>query len=542
MLKTARVICYLATLAAASVRAEAGSEALYSTSFEEFPAGGLSEFEDGELDWIGLGKSEITADYHKTGAQCLHLFGGTDNILEIRLDGGMRAARGIRFEAERWTSKSPFQFRILAETWGAWNEVANLDDLVLVGRGFPSRIVLALPGEAPITALRLVTTAPEHAGVLIDDFELLKETPGNVTQAPKVATRPIEKLLDAQALFLSGTEDTHTFRIPALLTALNGDLIAACDARRQSGADLIHVRDIDIVVRRSSDNGRTWSDMELVCDFGDGRPASDPSLILDRTTGEIFCFYNFMDQDKAPREFRLYVQRSSDHGKTWGEAKDITDQIAKAGWKKDFKFITSGRGFQTRDGDLLHTLVNLQSGLHLFRSQDHGDSWHLIDVPVTPADESKIIELADGRWMINSRVNGAGVRWVHVSDDRGQTWTSRGDRSLIDPGCNASIVRYTSVQDGYRKNRLLFSNANSFNGRRNLSVRISYDEGATWSEGKVIDPGPSAYSSLTICRDGSLGVLYEPGHAEVRFVRFTLEDLTDGRDKLSKPYRAGGAN
>jgi sialidase-1 len=370
-----------------------------------------------------------------------------------------------------------------------------------------------------------------------DDFELLRETPKDLTEAPKVATEPIAELLESRALFVSGTADTHTFRIPAIITALNGDLIAACDARRQSGADLIHVRDIDIVVKRSADNGRTWSDMELVCDFGDGRPASDPSMILDRTTGEIFCFYNTMDQDTAPKEFRLYVQRSKDNGKTWGPARGITDQIAKPAWKMDFKFITSGRGIQTRGGDLLHTLVNLKNGLHLFRSRDHGDTWHLIDVPVRPADESKVIELADGRWMINSRVNGEGCRWVHVSGDDGQTWTSRPDRSLVDPGCNGSILRYTSVKDGYNKNRLLFCNANAFQERRNLSVRISYDEGETWSDGKVIDPGPSAYSSLTICQDGSIAVLYEPGYDEVRFVRFTLEALTDGNDKLSKPYR-----
>lgn len=67
-------------------------------------------------------------------------------------------------------------------------------------------------------------------------------------------------------------------------------------------------------------------------------------------------------------------------------------------------------------------------------------------------------------------------------------------------------------------------------------MRISYDEGRTWSDGKVINPGPSAYSSLTICKDGSIGVLYEPGYKAVRFARFTLEDLTDGKDKLSRPY------
>ena len=110
----------------------------------------------------------------------------------------------------------------------------------------------------------------------------------------------------------------------------------------------------------------------------------------------------------------------------------------------------------------------------------------------------------------------------------------------MDPGCNGAIIRYTSVQDGYAKNRLLFSNANSFSGRTNLSVRISYDEGKTWSDGRVVDPGNSAYSDMTICPDGSIGILYEPGYGEVRFTSITLEDLTDGKDRLSKPYAVPG--
>lgn len=539
MQKSTVIFGLFVLLAATSVFSQARSEPLYSTSFEDFPAGMLEQHADGKVVWKALGKSEITDKYHKTGSRALHLFGGTANTLELRLEGQLQRSKGIRFEAERWTSKSPFQFRVLAETSGGWNEISNLDELVIVGRGFHSHVVLKLPEGAPITGLRLVGTAPEDAGILIDDFALLSETPKDVAKVPKVATEPIAKLLEKQTLFVSGKQDTHTFRIPAIITALNGDLIAVCDARRASSADLLYARDIDIAIRRSSDNGKTWSDMELLCEFGDGRPASDPSLILDRTTGEIFCFYNYMDQDKSPKEFRLYVQSSKDNGKTWGAARDITDQIAKPEWKMDFKFITSGRGIQTRNGELLHTLVNLKNGLHLFGSRDHGSTWFLIDTPVKPADESKIIELADGRLMINARVSGQGCRSVHVSEDHGKSWISQADRNLVDPGCNASILRYTSVKDGYDKNRLLFSNANSASGRQNLSVRISYDEGETWSDGKVIDPGPSAYSDLTICKDGTIGVLYEPGYSEVRFARFTLEDLTDGTDKLSKPYRVG---
>jgi len=225
--------------------------------------------------------------------------------------------------------------------------------------------------------------------------------------------------------------------------------------------------------------------------------------------------------------------RSPDNGKTWTEPKDITAQITKPEWRDDFKFITSGRGIQTRSGTLLHTLVNLDEGLHLFGSDDHGDSWYLMDTPIEPGDESKVVELADGTWMVNSRVNDAGMRYVHTSADSGRTWSTRPASALIDPGANASIIRYTSTEKGYEKNRLLFSNAKSAEDRENLTVRLSYDEGETWTDGKTIYAGPSAYSTLTVLESGDIGVLFEKDdYTENVFVRFSLKWLTDGEDQL----------
>jgi sialidase-1 len=517
--------------------------ALYSTSFEDLATGILKTVEDQGATWKSLGKSEVTTQFHRTGDKCLRLFGGTDNTLEIALSGALQDCRGIEFHAERWTSQPPFKFRLQAQVAGEWKEVSNLDQIVAIGRGFQSHVVAKLP-EGRKTALRLVTSAPADKGTLIDDLKLLKDEPTNVSKVPappKVSTDPINKLIYDDQLFSNGTLDTKVFRIPAIITAVNGDLIATCDARRDHGADLNGAQDIDIAIRRSSNNGKTWTDMELVCDLGEGHPASDPSLILDETTGEIFCFYNYMDRSKK-KEYRLYVQSSKDNGETWGEPRDITDEITLPEWKYDFKFMTSGRGVQRRSGELLHTLVRVGKGVHLFGSKDHGKSWYLkIKEPLSPADESKVIELADESLMVNCRVNGGyGARHIHVSDDDGVNWTDRRDAVLVDPGCNGAILRYTSVEDGYAKNRLIFSNASSGKGRKNLAVRISYDEGKTWSDGKVITSGTAMYSDLTICPDGTIGILYEPGNG-VRFTSITLEDLTDGKDKLSKPYTVPGS-
>lgn len=330
---------------------------------------------------------------------------------------------------------------------------------------------------------------------------------------------------DFQDLFVAATNpDVECYRIPALVTAPNGDVIAAIDERVPGCADLRGSRNINIVLRRSTDNGDSWTDIETVVDFPEGQSASDPSMIVDEVTGDIFLFYNYMDLDKEKNIYYLHVVKSSDNGQTWSEPADITDQITKPSWHEDFKFITSGRGIQTRDGWLLHTLVNLENGLHVFGSKDHGESWFLIDTPIKVGDESKIIQLSDGNWMINSRVNEGGKRYVHVSSDQGKTWTSREATDLTDPGNNAGIITYTISEDGVRKPILLFSNTNSATDRENLTIRISEDNGQTWSEGKTIYAGSAAYSSMTVLENGQIGLFFErDDYSKNTFVKFDIE-------------------
>ena len=357
--------------------------------------------------------------------------------------------------------------------------------------------------------------------------------------AQKETYKIADGVITHQDLFnASMVEGVSCFRIPAIVTAPNGDLIAAIDERVPNCGDLNRSGDINIVVRRSADNGKTWSGIETVVNFPLGLSASDPSMIVDRDTKEIILFYNYMDYEKERDIYYLHVVKSKDNGKTWSKPEDITKQIAKPEWHKDFKFITSGRGIQTKDGKLLHTLVNLSKGLFIFGSDDHGKTWYFIDTPIKPADESKIIELADGTWMVNARVNTGGMRYVHTSSDEGKTWNSRPEPKLIDPGCNASIIRYTAKADGYNKNRILFSNAKMEKGRMNLTIRVSYDEGQTWTEGKTIYGGGMAYSSLTILKNGDIGVFFEKDdYKENTFVSFSLKWLTDGKDKFKKPCK-----
>lgn len=317
--------------------------------------------------------------------------------------------------------------------------------------------------------------------------------------------------ISRQKLFFVDAQDTSRavscYRIPAITTAPDGSLIAAIDERVPSCGDLKWSRDINIVIRRSTDGGRTWSPVERVVDFPDGQSASDPSLITDTVSGTIFLFYNFMDHDRAKDVYFFHVVRSMDNGLTWSEPEDITAQVAPEEWRGDFKFLTSGQGTATRDGRLLHTMVNLQKGLHLIESTDGGSTWHLLETPIVPADESKVIELPDGRWMINSRVNEGGMRWIHISEDKGRTWTSNPHSALPDPGCNGAIVHYPYL--GGEGGCLLFVNAADPEYRRNLTLRWSTDGGLTWSDGLTLVEGDAGYSDLTVLPSGDVVVFYE---------------------------------
>ncbi len=333
----------------------------------------------------------------------------------------------------------------------------------------------------------------------------------------------------------SGIE-VSCYRIPVIITLLNGDLIAACDERVPSCNDLRSNKDINIIMRRSRDNGETWSDIETVIDYPCGKSASDPSMIVDKQTNEIFMFYNFMDLENEPHIYYQHVIKSTDDGKSWSRPQDITSQITKPEWHDDFQFITSGRGIQTRSGTLLHTLVNLTNGLHVYGSSDHGKTWFFIDTPIKPADESKIVELMNGSWMINSRVNSGGMRYSHTSSDYGATWNTIPEPDLLDPGCNASLIRYSLSLKGHRKNWLLFANTKSADIRKNMTVRMSKDEGQTWTTGKTIYPGSSAYSSLTILQNGEIGLLFErDDYSKISFTHFSLEWLMNMDDGLLKP-------
>jgi sialidase-1 len=333
---------------------------------------------------------------------------------------------------------------------------------------------------------------------------------------------------EAVDLFHQGEEGIHTYRIPALVQTSKGTLIAVADARHDSTSDL--PARISLVIRRSTDGGRHWTPTRTLRQVKEGG-IGDASLLLDRSNGRVWCMHaygppgiGFGNSKAGPSTLRVNAMHSDDDGVTWSPAEDLTPQVSRPDWQG--LFATSGTNIQTRTGRLLVPLaVRDEAGVVGSRdaySDDHGRTWKTGDWAGTGTDESHVVELAGGTILQNMR-NGH-TRGISRSTDGGVTFSPLDhDPTLIDPICNAGITRYTRKG----KDILIFTNAADIARRQRLTVRLSYDNGKTWPDSRVIQPGPAAYSTVIVLRDGRIAVLFEQGEKssieKITFARFSLD-------------------
>lgn len=358
------------------------------------------------------------------------------------------------------------------------------------------------------------------------------------------AVRP--PLFEQQDLFVSGQDGYHTYRIPSLVTTKGGALLAFCEGRKGGGGDS---GDIDLLVRRSADGGRTWSNATVVWDDG-ANTCGNPCPVIDRKSGTIHLLMTHnLGQDREPQIIdgtsrgtrTVWAAKSTDDGKSWAEPVEITAATKLKDWT--WYATGPGAGIQLASGRLVIPCDHIEAATkkyysHVIYSDDNGATWRLGGrTPADKVNECEVVELADGRLLLNMRNydRARRARAVSTSADGGLTWSAlTHDETLIEPICQASVRRHSAAAGGGKRNRVLFSNPASAEKRERLTVRLSYDECKTWGVAKVLHPGPSAYSCLSVLRDNTIGCLYERGeqrpYERITLAKFDLAWLTDGRD------------
>jgi len=346
-------------------------------------------------------------------------------------------------------------------------------------------------------------------------------------------------------LFVSGQEDYHTFRIPALAVTARGVLLAFAEGRKEGGGD---AGAIDLLLKRSFDHGVTWQPLQVIASET-GMTCGNPCPVLDRDTGTLwlpFC-QNLADGDerlivegKAPRT--IWLTYSNDDGATWAPPREITASVKDPAWT----WYATGptHGIQLRSGRLVIPCDHITGVTfdhqrdptysHVIYSDDHGATWQIGGSMDAGTDECTVVETVNGAVYINCRdYAGANRRAVAWSYDQGASFEqSRSEEVLVEPVCQGSLVRL-SQQPQHDKNRILFANPASTK-RERMTVRLSYNEGESWPIAKRLHDGPSAYSDLAVADDGTICCLYERGDAQpyerLTLARFNLAWLTDGMD------------
>jgi sialidase-1 len=349
------------------------------------------------------------------------------------------------------------------------------------------------------------------------------------------------------AVFVSGTEGYATYRIPAIIMAPNNELLAFCEGRVKGSADF---GDIDIVMKRSNDGGKTWMPIKKIIDM-DNLQAGNPAPVVDLSDpeypgGRIFLFYNTGNNHEGEvrkgnglRE--VWYITSTDNGNTWSTPQNITLQVHRPNQPLRnplYHFAEDWRSYANTPGHALQLTARNFKGrifiaanhsegnpkkdysdyfMHGFYTDDHGASFHLSQTLKLPgSNEATAAEISNDGLMVNARNQKGDIRKriVARSENGGQTWKEfYFDQQLPDPVCEGSILNI-----GKRKGRyvLAFSNAADTIQRNSLTLRISYDEGISWVKNILIEAGKNdgkidvtAYSDLVRLDKKKVGVLYE---------------------------------
>jgi sialidase-1 len=381
-------------------------------------------------------------------------------------------------------------------------------------------------------------------------------TPGMNAQTILTTSTPISGVNTLAADGVSYTTATTTakaVRIPGLAVTAGGTVIAVMDARIDGSADLGGgTNNIQVAMARSTDGGTTFSAPRIIA-----HPATthegygDPSLLVDRATGRVFCFFTYAPKvgvgyyGSVPGDTSaagttnthvMYIT-SDDEGASWSAPVDLNPSVRNAAWAG--MFTSSGHGIQLADGRLVQPLVyHDAAGDHAANlySDDDGATWHAGASASTGVNESKAVQRGTGKVVQNMRSNAGGNRWYATASDTGTSdvsspYGAAWNSGLLDPGCNGDEISYVGPGqvDAHHHPLLsgtaVLSNAATANNatRQDITVRISHDDGASWPHEALLRAGNGGYSTTAVLPGGAIADLYEIGDTGgIVFTRFTL--------------------
>ncbi len=371
-----------------------------------------------------------------------------------------------------------------------------------------------------------------------------------------------------QRLFHSGHDGYPRYRIPSLIVTTGGTALAICEGRKDGGG---LQGNVDLIQRRSTDGGRTWSRIQRIADAGDDT-LGNPCSLLDRTTGFVWLAFT-----RSPGQFteaqitagevegstRVFVTHSKDNGLTWENPSDITATTKRTGWT--WYGTGPGNGIQLFDGRLFVPSYHKEgergtvTRSHSVFSDDHGKTWKLGANAGLGNGESQALQRTDGTIYLSARAARGGpfFRSIVTSPDRGKTWSDkRYDRTLHDPYCQGSLLAIsrstgapssrsarpgdsTAIRVEQEFDARISNNASAPSplwlychsagpDRHNLTIRISRDEGRTWPGKHLLRRGNGQYTSMAILPDGNVGVFYdcwEENNYQLYFARVDIREL-----------------